>query len=253
MDFYYNISKFLVPIITFSNFIIISIFIIYFLYLNKRNNIKKIFLILVTIIFFLISIYPGGNFFLNKLESNYINKINHNSIDAILVLGGSENTRDTKKTGTLNFGSSSERHIETIVLSNKYPNAMIIFSGTGPVNQSSESYVANLFYKKMNVDMKRVIYTSHSRNTLENIKNYSILNKTYNFKNVILVTSAYHMKRSILIADLIGVKLIPYAVDFRTSNKIRKFYKIDLINSMKKFDLFFKEVLGILYIKIFYN
>ena len=251
MDFYYNISKFLLPFITFSNFIIVSIFIIYFLYLNKRNKITKIFLILITIIFFSISVYPGGNFFLNKLESNYINKINYNNVDAILVLGGSENPSTTNKTGILNFGHSSERHIETIFLSKKYPNSKIVFSGTGPSNHSSESYVANLFYHNMDIDMKRVIYTSHSRNTLENIMNYSKLNKTYKFKNVLLVTSAYHMKRSLLIANKMGIRLLPYAVDFRSTNIFTKFYKINFIHSLKNFDLFFKEILGICYIYLF--
>ena len=254
MNFYFTLSKIFSPfILSVSNLILLIIFIFCYLYFKKKRKIYKFFLLSFISILLIASFIPSGNYFLKLLEQEYVDKTNYQNIDAILVLGGSEDTDTTKKTKILHFGDSSERHITTISLAQKYPNAKIIFSGTGSVNKDkiSEVYIANLFYKYTKLDMDRLILLGDSRNTIENLINYSNMNKINKFNNVLLVTSAFHMKRSMIIANKLNIKLIPYAVDFRAVAKKKKFYNFDFATELKKFDLFFKEIVAIIGVKFF--
>ena len=52
-----------------------------------------------------------------------------------------------------------------------------------------------------------------------------------------------------------NIKFIPYAVDYRSSNffHIINFYqRFSVSNNLSSFDIFFRELLGILAIKLFY-
>ena len=79
--------------------------------------------------------------------------------------------------------------------------------------------------------------------------------KKLNLKNseTVLITSAYHMKRSMIIAKKLGLDLNPYASDFKYSSQrslLNKYQAFDVASNLSKFNLFFREVLGIIAFKI---
>ena len=71
----------------------------------------------------------------------------------------------------------------------------------------------------------------------------------------ILITSAYHMKRSIIIANKKGLNFFPYAIDFKTKNSnslINNYRAFNIVDNLKKNNLFFREIFGITVFKIFF-
>ena len=187
------------------------------------------------------------------LEKNYKIQKTFDDINNIVVLAGSEDLTSTMKTNKIHFNEGSERLIETIILSNRYPNSKIFYvGGDGNIikNDISEVDLVKRFFKELNLNQKRIQYVGNSRNTYENIKEI----KKLGFKDdkTLLVTSAFHMKRSMMIAKKIELKLIPYAVDFRSfSNKsiINQYQEFNVIRNLAKFNLFIREIIGIIAFK----
>ena len=170
-------------------------------------------------------------------------------------MAGSEDIQSTKVTKKLNLNSGSERLIASVKLANEFKNAKIFFlGGDGNLikNSIDEAFVARKFYKDVNFDTNRIYFVSNTRNTYENLKEFKkIGNKDKN----VLITSAFHMKRSLLIAKKLNIKLIPYGVDYRSVDffSIINFYqRFSVTNNLSSFDTFFREMLGILAIKLFY-
>jgi uncharacterized SAM-binding protein YcdF (DUF218 family) len=68
-----------------------------------------------------------------------------------------------------------------------------------------------------------------------------------------LVTSAFHMPRAKKVFEAANIKVIPFAVDFKT--QIKKITIIDFIpsaNSLKNTSHFFREMIGRLYYNLKY-
>ena len=213
------------------------------------------FAYLVVLSFLSISILPIGNFGLKYLENNFINQQKISKIDNIVVLAGSEDIQSTKVTKKLNLNSGSERLIATVKLANEFKNAKIFFlGGDGNLikNSIDETFVAKKFFKDVNFNLSRIHFINNTRNTYENLKEFKKIDK--NKKNV-LITSAFHMQRSLLIANKLNIEFIPYAVDYRSGNFfsiINYFQRFSVSNNLSSFDIFFREILGILAFKFFY-
>ena len=61
------------------------------------------------------------------------------------------------------------------------------------------------------------------------------------------------MKRSMMIAKNLNLNLKPYSSDFKSisqKNLLNKFQAFDLVRNLTKFNLFFREILGIIAFKI---
>ena len=252
---YFYFSKILAPFLKLTNFLILLIvFIFFFRNFFLRKNLR-FFSYSIIVLFLSISILPIGNLGLKYLENKYINQQEFTNIENIIVLAGAENLQSTKITKKLNLNSGSERMIASVKLANEFKNSKIIFlGGDGNLikNSIDEIYVAKKFYKDINFDLNRVHFINNTRNTYENLKEFKkIVN---NDKNV-LITSAFHMKRSLLIADQLNIKFIPYAVDHRSDKffSFLNFYQSFSVSSnLSSFDIFFREILGILAINLFY-
>ena len=177
-------------------------------------------------------------------------------VESILVLSGNEDINGTNVTNKLTLGGASERIISSIKLALENSNAIIYFlGGDGHLSKNliDETDVAKLFYNDVGFDISRVKFIPNSRNTIENFKTFK---KFYNSKKVnILITSAYHMKRSMMIANSLDLNLIPYAVDFNSigSSKIINFYQnFNITGNLSSFNLFFREMVGIIVFRIFH-
>ena len=118
-----------------------------------------------------------------------------------------------------------------------------------------EADVARRFFIDVDFDLKRVIFVKDTKNTIENLKELKKLNIQHK-GNLILITSAFHMDRVLLISKKLNLNLIPYAVDFRSysgSGKdsfINYYQAFSLVGNLESLNLYFREFLGIIAVKI---
>jgi len=194
---------------------------------------------------------------LRYLEKDYLIQKNFSKINNIIVLGGAEHINATKNTNKLNFHDGSERLIASVKLAIKNPDAVIYFLGGNGGNlakyEIDEAYIAKLFFYEIGFDLNRVVFIKDTNNTIQNFYSYKKLNLQNNHS--ILITSASHMNRSLLIANKLDIKAVPYAVDFKSinyENIINSFLNFSITRNLSFFDLYFREIIGIIIFKLFY-
>tara|TARA_Y100000816_G_C26003812_1_gene524578 strand:+ start:215 stop:784 length:570 start_codon:yes stop_codon:yes gene_type:complete len=185
-----------------------------------------------------ISFLPIGNIGLNYLENKYIYKKDYKNIDNIIVLSG-----------------SNHRLIESVKLGNKFKNAKVYYIGGNAYlikkKINDEVSKAKKIYEDLNFDMTRVKFVGQSRNTIENFKEIKKLN--LKDSETALITSAYHMKRSMIISKKFGLDLLPYAINSKTNTQnslINTYQDFDIVKNLSKFNLFLREIIGIIVFKI---
>jgi len=101
-------------------------------------------------------------------------------------------------------------------------------------------------------NLNRILFIGESRNTIENLKSISKIKFTN--KNNVLITSAFHMNRAMLIAKKLEYDFDSYPVDFRSINNsslINSYQSFDLGENLVKFNIFFREILGTIYVRLF--
>ena len=261
---YFYLSKILAPLLKPFNLIIFLIIFFYLINFKLKKKFLKYVIYFFILIFLFICIIPVGQKGIGYLEKNYIYQNKIFDVDNIIVLAGPEDSNTTLKTEKLNLADGSERLIASVKLGLENTSAQLFFiGGDGKLIKSNynEIDVAKIFYKDVGFNLNRVNFIGGTRNTLENLQAFK--NTNNGNKTNILITSASHMKRAMMIAKSLEIKLIPYAVDFRSgvpsiTNKNTKFslinfYQgIDLLDNFAKFNFFIREILGILAFKLFY-
>ena len=252
---YFYLSKILSPLINSTNFLIFGILILYIFYKINKNNKIKIFLKIFITCFLLVAILPIGNFGIKLLESEFLIQKKIKKIDNIFVLAGSEKLEASKLSLKTNLNDSSERLIATVKLGLENPDSKIYFlGGQGLVvkNDINEANIARSFFSDVGFNTDRIYFIDSTRNTIENLKKITDLNISN--KSNILITSAFHMKRVLIISRKFKLDLIPYAVDFRSINNdnlLNNYQNFKISDNLFNFDLFIRELLGIIYLKIF--
>ena len=252
---YFYLSKIAAPLLNITNilFLIIILLVFFSNFSNKKINFIKNF---IAILFFFISFLPLGNYGLKYLENNFLNQKKLTNVDNIIILAGSENINHTKITSKTNLNDGSERLIASVKLGLENINSKIFFlGGDGNLikNDFDETDVAKKFYSDVGFDISKVKFIKNTRNTVENLQEFKI--HADNKKINVLITSAFHMKRAMMIAKKLNIKLIPYAVDFRSTNElslINYYQKFRAAENIRAFDIFFRELLGIIAFKLFY-
>lgn len=138
----------------------------------------------------------------------------------IIVLGGALQHPDSFVAhGQVPLGEAAERMTVPVGLLRQHPNLELVFSGgegrllaTGV----TESELARAFYEQQGLDMTKVRLEDGSRNTRENAQQVAKLLGGRCKQSWLLVTSAWHMPRSMAEFGVVGCKVTPYPVDFRT-------------------------------------
>ena len=237
-NLYFYLSKILAPLLNPTNFLFLTLIILFIIYYKNK---KKIIFKLLTITFFLLSIIsflPIGNFGLKYLEKDFLNKESYQNIDNIVVLSGSD-----------------YRLLASIKLGNNYKHTEIYYVGGNAYliknDINDEINKAKKIYEELNFDMTRVNFVGQSRNTIENFKEIEKLNLIDS--KTILITSAYHMKRSTIIAKDFGLKFIPYVVGPKTnrqSSLINIYQDFNISSNLANFNLFFREIIGLIVFKL---
>ena len=252
---YFYLSKLLAPFLNPTN--LLFFLLTFFIFKNRKLKIRfKFLFIFITFIIIFISIIPIGMIGLKYLENDYFFQEKLSNIDNIVILAGAENINTTKFTKKLNLTDSSERLISSVKVALDYPNSTIYFlGGDGHLikDEIDESHVAKLFYEDIGFDSSRVNFIKNTRNTIENLQEIKKIN--IQDQSNILITSAFHMKRSMLIAKTLKINIKPYAVDFRSVKNfsvINYYQRLSVASNWESFNIFFRELLGILAFKLFY-
>lgn len=238
-----------------TNLLFILLLVFYLTNLKKKF-IFKLFSNLTLILLFLISFFPLGKFGLKYLEKDYILQDKIYKIDNIIVLAGSEKILSTQTTNKLSLNDGSERLILSAKLALENPKSKIYYlGGDGRLVKSkmNEADVAKIFFSNINFDLNKVVFIENTRNTIENLKSFKKIN-SLNQSNI-LITSAFHMKRSMLIANKLNIDIKPYAVDFRSIDDLSflNYYQtFSIADNWQSFNIFFREIIGILAFKLFY-
>ena len=190
------------------------------------------------------------------LEKDYSRKeiSNVSKADAIVVLSGMVSTIKTNGKISYEFNNAVDRILSGIDLFKEdKASYLILTNGKLPWSLGiPEGEYLKKFSIKFGIPEDRILLTDNVQNTDQEAKSVKKLLKT-NKANIILVTSAFHMPRAKKIFEATNIKVIPFAVDFRTS--IKKITIIDFMpsaNSLKDTSNFFREMIGRLYYDLLY-
>jgi uncharacterized SAM-binding protein YcdF (DUF218 family) len=195
-----------------------------------------------------------GNYLMKKLEYPYqpipMSSIKEN--DAIVVLSGGLHQAGNKKYSTYEF-NDPDRFFAGIDLIKNYKSDKLIFTaGQLPWSDNGlpEGYV--LKDKAISLGVPGVILvTEKVKNTYE--ESLAVTKIVPNNSSIILVTSAFHMQRSKYLFEKQGFDVMPYPVDFRSSNvKFNVFYLIPHYEALKNSSISIRENIGRLYYKLFF-
>ncbi len=107
------------------------------------------------------------------------------------------------------------------------------------------------FIQSQGIDPNRILLTEIVQNTNDEANAISkMLPKN---SKVILVTSAFHMPRAEKVFQNQNLKVVPYAVDFRSSNKKIKFLDfLPQATAFKDSNFYFREIIGRAYYSLRY-
>lgn len=171
-------------------------------------------------------------------------------IDGIIMLGGFEDGRISRRRGVMAVNESAERLIETVRLAKLSPEADVIFTGGAggilldfdPAGSMVRDYLVDV-----GIEEKRILIESASRNTWENAVRVREMFDEPLTGRYLLVTAAWHMPRAVGVFRKAGFEILPWPVDFRTADeadKLRPFGQVWA--GLERSDQAIKEYAGLL-------
>ena len=175
------------------------------------------------------------------------------SADTVIVLSGMVRPIEHNSGVKYEFSEAVDRIIAGINLL-KIGKAQKIILTRGKLPWSKgvpEGEFLAEFIKSQGIDPNRILLTEIVQNTNDEAKAISkMLPKD---SEVILVTSAFHMPRAEKVFQNQNVKIIPYAVDFRSSTKKLDFLDfLPQANAFKDSNFYFREIIGRAYYSLRY-
>ena len=216
---------------------------------------KKRFFAFVALIILIASTNPLiGNYLMKRLEHPYqplpISSIKEN--DAIMVLGGMIDKVGSIKYTAYEF-SDPDRFFAGIDLIKNSKADKLIFAGSQlPWANNWEPEGNILKSKAISLGVPGVILvTEKVKNTYE--ESLALAKLISKKSSIILVTSAYHMQRSKYLFEKQGFDVIPYPVDFKSSNsKVSIMSFLPKVEAFCETSLYIRENIGRLYYKLFF-
>lgn len=140
------------------------------------------------------------------------------SVDGIVVLGGSVDWRVGEDRGQLSMDGSGERMLATLALARRYPDAQLVFTGLFEDALATEwkdaGGVGLLFEPALR--SKDVMFLGEARSTYEEALLAVERVNPQPGSSWLLVTSALHMPRALGTFRTIGWNVTPVPVDYRS-------------------------------------
>ena len=211
--------------------------------------------LLALLLLTLLSLPLVSNQLIKSLERNYsvISPNELDTADTVVVLSGMLQTIKQDSMIHYEFSEAVDRIFAGInLLKMGKAQKIILTRGKLPWNKGvpEGDYLAE-FVQSQGIDPNRILLTEIVQNTNDEAKAISrMLPKN---SEVILVTSAFHMPRAKKVFQNQNLKIIPYAVDFRSSAK-----DIDVLdflpqaNAFKDSSFYFREIIGRVYYSLRY-
>lgn len=240
----------ILPLIASPLFLIIFLIILAINYKSKKIN------LLALIILIFCSLPIISNKLIRYLEKDYVPQDISiiEKADAIVVLSGMVKTIKSDDKLKYEFDSAVDRILSGIDLfkNNKAP-LLILTKGKLPWSKgATEGEYLRDFAIKFGVPEKNILLTDNVQNTIQEANAVKkLLNDDK--KKIILVTSAFHMPRAKKVFKASNIEVVPFAVDYMSSEKNITF--IDFIPSAISFDeisFVARELMGRLYYNLKY-
>lgn len=166
-----------------------------------------------------------GNVMLQALENRVARPVQDpQSASCIIMLGGGIENDVMDARGGIEFNAAADRYTQTLRLALKFPEAKLIISGgdgSFSGRYEGEAKATEGFFTSFGIAANRLIKENTSRNTFENSANTKEMLRANGLTNCLLVTSAFHMPRATALFARMGVSVIPYPVDYRTTGETR--------------------------------
>lgn len=168
----------------------------------------------------LLSIIPVGEWAISPLEDRFQRpEVLPAGISGILVLAGGEDTGITDARGVASLNGAGDRLVETAILSQAYPDLLILFSGGGVGTSESDNhaFTARLIFSGLGLDTTKIIYEDESKTTAESAE----LGKRFVSEDSswLLITSASHMPRAVGAFRAQGWDVTAFPVDYHTGDE----------------------------------
>ena len=227
---------------------IVLIFLIVSLFSKRR------FYLFLALLVLLVSSNPMvGNYLMKKLEYPYqpitMSSIKEN--DAVVVLSGMLRQVGNKKYSTYEFNDPDRFFAGIDLIKQSRADKLIFTAGQLPWtdNGSPEGYI--LKNKAISLGIPgEILVTENVKNTYE--ESIAVTKMIPNDSSIILVTSAFHMHRSKYLFEKQGFKVMPFPVDFKSSNqKLTIISFLPKVEAFLKTSLYIRENIGRLYYKLF--
>ena len=224
--------------------------IIFLIILGTIFKSKKITLFGVVILIFC-SLPIISNKLITYLEKDYTLQDASviNNADAIVVLSGMIQTIKVNDKLKYEFTGAVDRILSGINLfKNDKASLLILTKGKYPWSLGvPEGEYLKEFAIKFGVPEESILLTDNVQNTDQEAKSVKKL-LNLNDAKVILVTSAFHMPRAKKIFEAFNIKVIPFAVDFKSSYQKLTFMSfVPSAGALSETSHFVKEMIGRLY------
>lgn len=218
------------------------------LWLNYTRAARRL-LTLISLLAFFVMAYPVPDYLISPLETRFQSPSTlPEKVDGIIVLGGAENLKLSAGWQQPQLGESAERILAAAELSRHYPDAPVIYTGGSNLVMMPEldhqGQVAVSLLKQAGVVPDQIKMESQARNTYENFVQIKPLLPVSDGR-YLLVTSAFHMPRSVGIARKLSVNVIPYPVDYRSSQPEQRYWDFDLFGHLQVLEVAWHEWIGL--------
>ncbi len=249
----FALSKILWMFMAPGNFLVLLLLTGVFLATAAREDLQAIGKRLcfdVAFLFFLIAIFPVGNWMLLPLENRFPPaKPDH--VDGIIVIGGDENPELTEARGQPGVRVSADYYLAFAALAHQYPQAKLVFSGgsnrlrqeTADVNEAG---VAREAFATLGLPLDRIAFEEKSRNTHENAVDAAALVHPKPGEKWLLVTSAFHMPRAIASFRKAGWDIYAAPADYRTSGQYASELNFNFVQHLADMTMAVHEYYGLI-------
>ena len=189
-----------------------------------------------------------GAIIIRPLEERFVRPATMpDSVDAIIVLGGSTLARVSTARDVAELNEAGDRLTDAVMLARRYPEAQIVYSGGAGLLDPGEpeAATAERFFISMGIAAGRLVLEDQSRNTDENAELTAQMFGSGG--NALLVTSAFHMPRSVGLFRRVGLDVVPWPTDYRGSG--RESFGFDFANPVHNLNttsIAVKEWIGLL-------
>lgn len=188
----------------------------------KGTQVSRAFVSLATLMGLTIAIFPIGDLLRAPLERAYPSQTALETIDGIVILGGSASVDLSTEWNQVQLNESAERMTAGLALARRFPNAKVLFTGGNArlwkgADFKTEAGIAKVFFEEQGLYPHRIAFDRQARNTYENATfSYELANPMPD-EQWVLITSAYHMPRAMAVFRKAGwTSIVAYPVDYRS-------------------------------------